>query len=169
MTIEKDETSIPGTRKVPQSRKLKEEDRLASVVHQIINEAGVVPRGDIFKKTDGVVIESPGFEGLSTLWAREIKSFQHFCPPTRKLNTNLLTNDDYNYAIDFLDPLDIDIPEGSWQLQITPEEDKVILKSMYWPGLMFFHKMKTIKHGFFYLGYGKKSYDSIFRLSPYFI
>lgn len=117
---------------------------------------------------DGVVIENKSFEGLSTLDAREIKSFQHFRMPTRKVNTNLLTRDDYNYALDFLDPLDIDIPEGCWQIQITPEEDEVILRSMYWPGLLFFHKLRTPKHGFLYFGYGKRSVDSAFTLSPFF-
>lgn len=168
VTIEIDEPTIPGVRKKQVIRKLKEEDRLASVVHQITYEAGVVPRGAIFKTPEGIVIENLSFEGLSTLDAREIKSFQHFRIPTRKMNTNLLTRDDYNYAIDFLDPLDIDIPEGCWQIHITPEEDKVILKSMYWPGLMFFHQLRSSRHGFIYFGYGKKSIDSAFELSPFF-
>lgn len=169
VTIELGETTFPGIRKTQETLKLKEEDRLASIVHQIINEAGVVPRGALFKNPEGMIIENLSFEGLSTLDAREIKSFQHFRIPTRKTNTNLLTRDDYNYAIDFLDPLDIDIPEGCWQIQITQDEDKVILKSMYWPGLMFFHQLRTHKHGFIYFGYGKKSVDSTFTLSPFFV
>lgn len=166
--VEIEEMTIPGIREKQETHKLKEEDRLASVVHQIIKEAGVVPRGALFKNPEGVVIENLSFEGLSTLDAREIKSFQHFHIPTRKVNTNLLTRDDYNYAIDFLDPLDIDIPEGCWQIQITQDEDKVILKSMYWPGLMFFHQLRTPHHGFIYFGYGKRSVDSAFTLSPFF-
>lgn len=168
VTIEIDETSVPGERKAQVIFKLKEEDRLASIVHTIINEAGVIPRGALFKKADGVVIENMGFEGLSTLDAREIKSFQHFRVPTRKLNVNLLTRYDYNYAIDFLDPLDTDIPQGCWQLQLTPDEDYVILRSMYWPGLLFFHKLRTPRHGFIYFGYGKKCVDSTFLLSPFY-
>lgn len=168
VTIEVDETTVPGIRKTPQVHTLKEEDRLASVVYQIIEEAGVLPRGAIFKKPDGVVIENLSFEGLSTLDAREIKSFQHFRLPTRKINTNLISRDDYNYAIDFLDPLDIDVPEGCWQIQITDDEESVILKSMYWPGLRFFHKLRSPKHGFLYLGYGNRSVDSAFQLSRFF-
>lgn len=166
--IEVDEPYVPGSRKTQVIEKLKEEDRLASVVHQITNEVGVLPRGAIYKTPEGIVIENIGFEGLPTLDAREYKSFQHFRPPSRKVNTNLLSRDDYNYALDFLDPIDIDIPEGCWEMQITPEEDKVILKSKYWPGLMFFHQIRTTKHGFIYFGFGKKSLDSAFTLSPFF-
>lgn len=168
VSIELEETAVPGDRKAQEVFKLKEEDRLASIVHGIINEAGIIPRGALFKKPDGVVIENISFGGLSTIDAREIKSFQHFHVPTRKVNTNLLTRDDYNYAIDFLDPLDTDIPEGCWQILITPEEDEVIIRSLYWPGLTFFHKLRTPKHGFVYFGYGKKCVDSAFTLSPFF-
>lgn len=165
--IEKDETLIPGKRKQPETRKLKEEDRLACTVQYITEDVGVVPRGALFHRPDGVVVENANFEGLSTLDAREIKSFLHFRKPTRKVNTNLLERDDYNYAMDFLDPLDIDIPEGCWEIQITADEEMIILKSLYWPGLVFFHKLRTPKHGFIYFGPGKKSLDSVFMLSPF--
>ncbi|XP_074030518.1 radial spoke head protein 9 [Leptinotarsa decemlineata] len=165
--IEKDETLVPGKRKQPQLRKLKEEDRLACTVHLIIEEVGVVPRGALFKRPDGVIIENLSFEGISPLEAREITSFLHFRQPTRKYNTNLLTRDDYNYAMDFLDPLDIDIPEGCWIIHVTSSEDMVILKSIYWPGLMFFHYLKTSQHGFVYFGHGKKCLDAPFLLNPF--
>ncbi|CAG9822632.1 unnamed protein product [Phaedon cochleariae] len=165
--IDKDEILIPGKRKQPELRKLKEEDRLASTVYQIMDEAGVVPRGALFRRPDGIVVENSSFEGLSTLEAREIKSFLHFRPPTRKQNSNLLTRDDFNYAMDFLDPLDIDLPEGCWIIQITPAEDMAIVKSIHWPGLLSYHFCKTPKHGFIYFGHGKKSLDAPFMLSPF--
>ncbi|KAJ8975326.1 hypothetical protein NQ317_008312 [Molorchus minor] len=166
--IEKDETLVCGKRKAPQIRKLKEEDRLATTVHLIHNESGAIPRGALFRRPDGVVVENISFEGLSTLDAREISSFLHFRPPTQKWNTNLLIRDDYNYAMDFLDPLDIDIPEGCWIIQITSSEEMVILKSVYWPGMIFFHYLRTPRHGFVYFGHGKKCLDLPFMLSPFF-
>ncbi|KAG5887759.1 hypothetical protein JTB14_016110 [Gonioctena quinquepunctata] len=165
--IEKDETWIPGKRKQPEIRKIKEEDRLAATVHQLTEEAGVFPRGALFRRPDGVVVENYSFEGLSTLEAREIKSFLHFRKPTQLYNTNLLTRDDYNYAMDFLDPLDIDIPENCWMIQITPAEDMVVLKSIHWPGLIFFHYLTTPHHGFIYFGHGKQCLDSPFLLGPF--
>ncbi|KAJ8934913.1 hypothetical protein NQ318_012463 [Aromia moschata] len=167
--IEKDETLICGKRKQPQIRKLKEEDRLASTVHLITNESAVIPRGSLFRRPDGVIVENLSFEGLTTLDAREISSFLHLRPPTQKFNTNLLIRDDYNYAMDFLDPLDIDIPEGCWMIQITTAEDLVILKSIYWPGMIFFHYLRSPRHGFVYFGHGKKCMDLPFMLSPFIL
>ncbi|KAJ8931066.1 hypothetical protein NQ314_016095 [Rhamnusium bicolor] len=125
-------------RKQAQIKKLKEEDRLATIIHLVTDEAAVIPRGALFRRPDGVIVENLSFEGLSALEAREIKSFLHLRKPTQKWNTNLLTREDYNYAMDFLDPLDLEIPEGCWMIQITAAEDLIILKSVYWPGMIFF-------------------------------
>ncbi|CAG9838095.1 unnamed protein product [Diabrotica balteata] len=168
IVLEQDETLIGGRRKQSETRKLKEEDRLASTVYLIMEESAVIPRAGIFRQPDGVVVNNLGFEGLQLLDAREWSSFLHLRVPTRKQNTNLLTRDDYNYATDFLDPIDNDIPEGCWMIQTTQSEDLVILKSMYWPGLVFFHNLKTPKHGFIYFGHGKKCLDVPFMLSPFF-
>lgn len=165
--IEKDETLVPSRRTQPEVRKLKEEDRLSCVVHAIVDEVAVVPRGALFRRPDGVTVENLSFEGLSTLDAREIFSFLHFRAPTRKQNSNLLTRDDYNYATDFLDPIDIDIPEGCWILTISQAEDIVTLKSIYWPGFVFYHKINTPKHGCIYFGPGKRCTDAAFMLNPF--
>nr|CAH7750884.1 unnamed protein product [Callosobruchus chinensis] len=50
-------------------------DRLASTIFLITVEAAVVPRGALFRRPDGVIVENLSFEGLTTLDAREIGSF----------------------------------------------------------------------------------------------
>lgn len=165
--IEKDETSLGEKLKTAQVRKLKEEDRLASLVTLVNTEAALAPRGVNFQRPDGVVVENLAFEGLSPLEARELSSYLHTRTPTQKYNTNLLTRDDYNYAVDFLDPLDIDIPEGSWIIQLEAGDSIVLLKSLYWPGLVFYHVLKTPKQGFAYIGNGKKCIDVPFMLNPF--
>ncbi|CAG9858602.1 unnamed protein product [Phyllotreta striolata] len=165
--IEKEETLVPAKRKQAELRKLKEEDRLAATVSLIFDEAGIIPRMGIFRRPDGMVINNTAFEGLKSIDAREWSSYLHFRVPTRKQNTNLLTSDDYNYATDFLDPIDMDIPEGCWMLRIGQAEDVAILKSLHWPGLVFYHHLRTPKHGFLYFGHGKRCLDVPFMLSPY--
>lgn len=91
---------------------MKEEDRLAAIIQIISEEAAVVPRGGLFKQTDGVTVHSRAFEGLSVEEADELCSFQHYRTPQHDWNTNLLTRVDYNYAMDFLDTIDTDIPQG---------------------------------------------------------
>lgn len=163
--LEKDEIAFGDPLPEPQVKKLKEEDRLSATVHLINDEVSVVPRGALYKRADGVIVENRAFEGLTTLEARELKSFLHYRVPVRKWNTNLLTRDDYNFAIDFLDPLDIDIPEGCWLHNLTSGEDMVVLKSLYWPGMFFYHFIKTPKYGCVYFGHGIKCMDVPFFLN----
>lgn len=164
--IEREETTWDTPLYKPEIKKLKEEDRLAATVHMITNEAALVPRGALFTKPDGIVVENISFEGLTLLDSRELSSYQHYRMPTRKWNTNLLTRDDYNYATDFLDPLDIDIPEGCWQIQILAGDTIAIIKSLFWPGLYAYHVVQTPKYGFVYFGSGKKCLDTAFMLLP---
>lgn len=42
----------------------------------------------------------------------DLKSYVHYRKPLRKWNTNLIARKDYNYALDFLDTIDMDIPKG---------------------------------------------------------
>lgn len=150
----------------PQVRKLKEENRLAATVHFLNHEAVVIPRGALFKRPDGVVVENRTFEGLSELESREIKAFLHYRLPTQKWNTNLLTRDDYNFAIDFMDPCDIDIPEGCFIHHLVAGDILVMIKPMYWPGMINFHYLQSPKYGFVYFGNGKRCIDVPFLLLP---
>jgi len=96
----------------PLPRELKEEDRLAATVELIMMDVAVIPRGAWFKCSNGDVIENPSFDGLSVADASQLNSYLHARPPKEKWNTNLLTRPDYNYALDFLDSIDMDIPQG---------------------------------------------------------
>ncbi|KMQ92708.1 radial spoke head protein 9-like protein [Lasius niger] len=93
-------------------KELKEEDRLAAVVESITEDATIIPRGAWFKCPNGDVIENPSFEGLCASDASHLKSYLHARSPKEKWNTNLLSRPDYNYALDFLDSIDMDVPRG---------------------------------------------------------
>ena len=58
------------------------------------------------------MIENSNFEGLGISDVSYLKSYLHARPPQQKWNTNLLTRPDYNYALDFLDTIDMDVPSG---------------------------------------------------------
>lgn len=162
--LEKDETALGEILEKTEIRKLKEEDRLSATVHYINHEAVAVPRAALFKRPDGVVVENLTFEGLSLLEAQETKSYLHYRLPMHKWNTNLLTRVDYNYAIDFLDALDSDIPEGCWTIHLVSGNTLSVLKSLYWPGMAIYHHIGTSKYGFVYFGSGKKVVDVPFLL-----
>ena len=92
---------------------LKEEDRLSCAVRRISQEAFIVPRGAFVKKTNGYVIPNDMFMGIGTDEIKEKMNFFHFRIPLNNWEENLQFRDDYNYAVDFMDPINKDIPQGS--------------------------------------------------------
>jgi len=82
-------------------------------VELITEDAAIIPRGAWFKCPDGDVIENPSFSGLSEVDASNLKSYLHARPPREKWNVNLSSRPDYNYALDFLDSIDMDVPQGT--------------------------------------------------------
>lgn len=132
----------------------------------INEEATAKPRGALFKRPDGVVFETLSYEGMSPIDSFELKCYLHWRKPRNKWNTNLLTRSDYNYALDFLDTLDGDMPEGCWSIQKAAGGTVVVLTSLYWPGMMVFNYVNKAKHGFVYFGNGRKTFDLTFMLNP---
>lgn len=119
----------------PISKELKEEDRLAAIVESITEDAAIIPRGAWFKCPNGDVIENPSFEGLCALDASYLKSYLHARSPKEKWNTNLLSRPDYNYALDFLDSIDLDVPQGIDKIdeinyELNLEKERIIESSV---------------------------------------
>ncbi|XP_036146536.1 radial spoke head protein 9 homolog isoform X3 [Monomorium pharaonis] len=97
----------------PMPKELKEEDRLAATVELITEDAAIIPRGAWYKCPNGDVIENPSFAGLGEVDASNLKSYLHVRPPKEKWDVNLSIRPDYNYALDFLDSIDMDVPQGT--------------------------------------------------------
>lgn len=143
---------------------MKEENRLAATISNINEEAEICARGQILKQPDETVVINPNFYGLTGSEAKQLKSYLHIRIPQHRWNTNLLTRQDYNYSMDFLDSIDQDIPNGCWNLSLEQNGSVAYLKSLYWPGMMYFHKVKTPDAGFLYVGNGRKNFDVPFLL-----
>ncbi|CAG4934447.1 unnamed protein product [Parnassius apollo] len=143
---------------------MKEEARLAATISNICEEAEVCARGQLIKQPEGTVVINPNFYGLTATEAKMLKSYLHIRPAQHKWNTNLLTRPDYNYSMDFLDSIDQDIPKGCWNLILENVGSVAYLKSLYWPGMMYFHKIRTPDAGFLYVGHGRKNLDVPFLL-----
>lgn len=103
------------------------------------------------------------FRGLSDLQVENVSNYQILRLPRNDLKHNLLKRSDYNYAIDFLDCIADVIPlRQAFSLNLMRNEHLIIIKSCLWPGMTFFHKLNSRKHGFLYFGDGKKNYDLLF-------
>lgn len=147
----------------PEVIKLKEEERLAAIVFIISEECAICPRGALYKMVDGRVIPNQMFRGLNDLQIDNLSYYQLYRLPRNDLKTNLSKRSDYNYAIDFLDTIDGVIPlSQAFSLNMQSNERIAVIKSCVWLGMTFFHKLNSRKHGFLYLGDGRKNFDLLF-------
>ncbi|XP_014275686.1 radial spoke head protein 9 homolog [Halyomorpha halys] len=145
--------------------KLKEEDRLAALIRFINQEAMVVPRGALFKQTNGRVVPNPGFKGLRLEEATILSNYMHCRIPRERWEINVGRRPDYNYATDFLDTIAEDIPKNhAWSVQVCQGNRIVVLRSLYWHGLTFYHLLNTKIYGCLYMGFGEKNIDIPFMI-----
>ncbi|XP_061482399.1 radial spoke head protein 9 homolog isoform X2 [Rhineura floridana] len=138
---------------------IKEELRLVATIDQIDKAVGIVPRGAYVKSPLGPVHENRNFEE-----AKKLSSYFHFTEPVNLKNKTLLEKADLDPAIDFLDSLEHDIPKGSWSIQVERGGRVIVLRSLLWPGLTFYHVPNTKQHGYIYFGHGEKNKDLPFML-----
>ncbi|XP_062345196.1 radial spoke head protein 9 homolog isoform X3 [Cinclus cinclus] len=138
--------------------------RLMESVEQIDREVGIVPRGAFVKTPLGSVHENRHFEGLSLVEAKKLSSYFHFTEPVSLKNKTLLEKADLDPSTDFLDSLEHDIPRGSWSIQLEKGGTVVVLRSLLWLGLTFYHVPMTKQFGYVYFGTGEKNLDLPFML-----
>ncbi|NP_001171789.1 radial spoke head 9 homolog-like [Saccoglossus kowalevskii] len=143
---------------------IKEEDRLASVISQVDEDVAIVPRGAYIKAPSGTVIRNRSFQGLEIHDAVKLSSYFHFREPVRLNQKSLLDKADLDKAIDFLDAIDEDVPKRSWSLQLERGSGLIILRSLLWEGLTFYHVPGTTKYGYMYNGSGEMNKDLPFML-----
>ncbi|XP_027457250.1 radial spoke head protein 9 homolog isoform X2 [Zalophus californianus] len=143
---------------------IKEETRLVSVIDQIDKAVAVIPRGALFKTPFGPIHVNRTFEGLSLSEAKKLSSYFHFREPVELKNKTLLEKADLDPSLDFMDSLEHDIPKGSWSIQMERGNTLVVLRSLLWPGLTFFHAPRTKNCGYIYVGTGEKNIDLPFML-----
>ena len=55
-------------------------------------------------------------------------------------------------------------PPGSWSIQMERGNALVVLRSLLWPGLTFYHAPRTKNYGYIYVGTGEKNMDLPFML-----
>lgn len=143
---------------------IKEEERLSAVIEEIDRDVFIVPRGSFCKTPVGKVFENRTFEGLCVSEAAKLCSYLHFRDPIKLNEKTLLQKANMDKAIDFLDPVDEDIPKGCWSLQFERGSGLVTLRSLKWLGYSFYHVPGTRQYGSCYVGTGELNKDLPFML-----
>jgi len=144
---------------------LKEEDRLAAVISIIDEEARIVPRGAYIMTPVEQVHTNRSFEGIQASESGKLSSYMHFRSlQDGRTNKRIKECANLDPAIDFLDVIESDIPKGSWSLQFERGNALVIIQSLNWLGMTFYHVPETNKFGSLYVGIGEKNFDIPFML-----
>jgi len=155
--LRQSETTDDGT---TISTTITEEKRLSVLVQWIDEECATVPRGAYMKTAGDEIIQTPNFTGISGEDAAKLGSYVHFRVPTGPKPA--LDRAQADRVLDFFDPLVEDIPKGCWILRNSA--GMVLLKSLLWPGFVFYYKPNTGCYGQIYTGIGQKNADIAFML-----
>lgn len=148
---------------------VKEEDRLATVIKCIDEEAMVVPRGAFMRNPAGIVTPNAGFSGLCSQKATNLENWFHFAGPVQLPSKSLLEKADQTAPIDFLRAAAADTPsEGSWSVQSErgPGVDSCLVKlrSLHWIGAEACHVPDTQVFSRVYFGDGCRNINLPFQL-----
>lgn len=131
----------------------------------ISSECAVVPRGALTLRPDGLTTFSSVFQGLNHMEAFDLINYQLLRQPKTSCAENLIKRPDYNYSTDTFDTIATVLPEGQcFSVNIDGDSGLSVVKSMYWPGMVFFHKLQMNAHGFCYIGNGLRNHDLLFML-----
>uniref|UniRef100_T1J3A4 Radial spoke head protein 9 homolog n=1 Tax=Strigamia maritima TaxID=126957 RepID=T1J3A4_STRMM len=141
-----------------------DEERLACIVQQIDYEAALAPRGAYVRTPIGEVLTNRFFTGLDLTEAAKPQNYLHVRFPKEGSASKIRTSSEFARTIDFLDTIADDDPKGCWSIQIDSTRDVAILRNLWWPGMVFYHRVCSIDFGFIYLGYGTKNVNLPFML-----
>lgn len=143
---------------------VKEEDRLAAIVIEIGHDAWIVPRGAFIRTPTGKVVPNQSYTGLSVKDSAKLYSYMHFEPATVLPYKSVIERASVDKSIDFMDTIESDIPKGCWSFQFERGCNQVTLRSLLWPGYVFYLLPETRKFGSLYVGIGEKNTDLPFML-----
>jgi len=151
------------------SIQVKEEDRLATIIAEIDQEAMIVPRGAYLRSPAGIVTRNISFSGLNQKQSTDLENWFHFTGPVKLPQKSILEQADSSAPIDFLDPASGDVPQiGSWSIQTEPgpgvDTSLVKLRNLHWPGAECCHVPETKQFARAYFGDGMKNINLPFML-----
>lgn len=154
---EEEEIKIPP-------KDLTELDRLTFIVFAIENDCSIAPVG-AFKMTPiHQVRRNEAFHGLQA--DQDLQSYLHFRNVQTQAYKDQLDQPGAPFNPNFLESIIDDQPRGLWTIQGGKDhDDKIItIRSIMWPGFIFYHKAGTKKFGNLYIGDGLKNEELHFMI-----
>eukprot|EP00435_Cladocopium_sp_Y103_P047247 s98_g13.t2 len=109
---------------------LNELQRLALLVQEIDFDTACVPKGAHCLTEAQEVVPNSSFGGLEAAKATSLANYVHFRPPASVVSLKAQASNDLEYHGNFLEPLDTDLPKGSWAVRQDPATSSVTLRSL---------------------------------------
>ena len=161
---EEDDSVVPGDHEKLPPKNFTELDRLSYVIRSICHDCQGVPNG-AFRITPGhELTRNRAFEGLSCQQLKDVRNYSHFRPVEMSEKREMIDRGDALNASDFFDPVEKDMPRGSWSLVVDASGTLACLRSQLWPGYFMYHKAHTQSYGGVYIGDGIKHSDLEFMI-----
>ncbi|KAI5076795.1 hypothetical protein GOP47_0008860 [Adiantum capillus-veneris] len=117
-------------------------DRVSALMRQVDYDCGVVPKGAYIYNSKKELVKNVHFPGVKFL--QNLDSFVHLF---QKYEDTPLSDD----------------VRGSWSFEHIPFEG-VVLRSLWWPGYVFYYTTQTKDFGSLYFGMGEKNVDLPFMI-----
>jgi len=141
-----------------------EEERLACVVNEIDQVCSVVPAGAYLLQSSQRVVPNMYYNGMSLEQGLKMSSFLHLRPPQFLPNKSISERAGLSKTTDFLDSVEDDLPKGAWSLKHDAQNNMLVLRSLAFPGYVFFSVVGSPVFGSAYVGTGLRNWDLAFML-----
>lgn len=139
-------------------------DRLAHVVRSIDLECAALPVGALKLSQTHEIRYNDSFKGLGIGEISDLKNYQHFRRPLTEEKKEFILRGDAIFHLNFLDPLEKDLPKGCWSVHTDSSQTQVTVRSLLWPGYLTYHRANSNIFGFAYFGDGIKNSDLPFLI-----
>lgn len=113
-------------------RHVSEEQRLSSIVFDLLEHCILFPRGYLCETSLEYVLLNPMWSGIPIKDCSDLSNFRHWTPRAKPLTP--LEKAFSNPALDFTEPLE-DLK--GWRIVETNDTNEVQLRSIVWPGFIF--------------------------------
>mmetsp|Transcript_11792 Transcript_11792/g.28600 ORF Transcript_11792/g.28600 Transcript_11792/m.28600 type:complete len:276 (+) Transcript_11792:232-1059(+) len=139
--------------------------RLSYTITNIDADTCVVPATAFVLNDAHQVVPSAEYAGLSWSELKELNSFAHFRPAKDIGKQRAMAKDDVEWKnCNFLDRLTSSLPTGCWAMRSDATVSSVQLRSLMWPGYVFYAVAGKPYFGSVYIGHGLQNRDLPFLL-----
>ena len=134
-------------------------DRLTTVVQAIENDCQICPVGSFRLTPEHQVRRNEAFKGLCNETGMDLSNYLHFRNVQDEGKRQELDLPTAPFNTRFLESASEDQPKGCWTLQMGGKMDKVMIRSLMWPGYNFYHQTNSNRFGAIYIGDGLKNLE----------